>query len=179
MFYNHLRLCMHDLLLLNAGSVLPVPEHSFLFVSSSVHNDRDRGLYRLNVDWVVHLHTFISTATFTWEALSVFVQTGQEVFVIVDAWSNSKCPFDSCGFSDTLPLCAGHCSPTLLSRSQQCFLLRVCTPASEGVCFSTARLSSLFSSNLVSSSFHQIICLIEWLFIKAWSGGRLCICGYK
>lgn len=124
------------------------------FVSVSAHNDWDTGLYRLNVDWVVHLHTFISTATFTWEALSMFVQTGQEVFVIVDAWGNYKCPFDSCGFSDTLPLCAGHCSPTLLSRSQQCFLLRVYILASEGVCFSTARLSSLFSLPILSLHRH-------------------------
>lgn len=112
------------------------------------------GLSRLNVDWVVHLHTFISTATFTSDALSMFVQTGQEVFVIVDAWGNYKCPFDSCGFSDTLSLCAGHCSPTLLSRSQQCFLLRVCTPASEGVRFSTVRLSSLFSPPILSLHCH-------------------------
>ncbi|KAI7808733.1 hypothetical protein IRJ41_012955 [Triplophysa rosa] len=49
--------------------------------------------------------SFIPTATFTWEAHS----------------------------SDTLPLCAGHCSPTLLSGIQRRFLLRVYTPASEGL----------------------------------------------
>lgn len=123
--------------------------------------------------------SFIPTATFTWEAHSMLVQTGQKVFVIVDAWGNYKCLFDSCGFSDTLPLCAGHCSPTLLSGIQRRFLLRVYTPASEGVCFSTARLSSLFllqSRLLIGTSDCLSNCVIvsqrrkEFLSFS-WGGG--------